>query len=411
MIFNTFNVLANVFDAIQNNIPLLDVVDDKKKRDILSTDGNVSELLGTYIIEPSFIISESLQNNDKIKNVISMNMDLFVSTFTKAFTTLVEIKGLEVDTAFKLLSSRDSMTMVGKMGQALESDALYNSKQANGFMKLGLTQESSDNDKQAKIAAYKQRIAKKRRMKKGSDDKNESNIKLTNNPKTTYSGPNVGIESNDKKYLDRLNMVHREIGITFMVNKDGVGYRVNMTVLVRASIKYVSNRDIALLLDSTDGYDTRFMQRFDMKRAKLITWSDLIFANDLVADYKNKRLRDSKELLKDLEKRVRRANSKLADAGAVGFSKYYQHLIIDSQLKAMLEKKIGAKLTSKRGKEILLEQLKSFAVNVVDEHTENVMVAVKGLDGTSMLRYKDLKSDGKDDDVKDMLKFLAQRTI
>lgn len=410
MISNTFMTFAGVVDAIQNNIPILDVIDDRQKRDVLSTDGNVSELLGTYIVEPSFVISESLQSNEKIKSVIAMNMDLFVSTFAKAFTTLVEIKGLDVDTAFKLLSSRDSMTMSGKVGQALESDMLYLSKQANGLMNFDLTQEASKKNQNRN--AYKRRKAN--RNNNQNNNTNNSQPTLTATSKAEDDKPQsaqVGINSNDKKFLDKLNMIHREIEINFMVVKDGTSHKVTMTVLVRASIKYVANRDIELLLDGTDGYENRFMQRLDMKRAKLINWGDLIFANDLVKDYKGKRLRDSKELLKDLERRTRRANAKLADSGAVGFSKYYQHLIVDTSLKATLEKKIGAKISKRRGRELLLEQLKTFAISVVDDNTERVLVAVKGLDGTAMMSFKDLKVGDKDDDVKDMLKFLAQRTI
>lgn len=336
-----------------------------KNRSLLLTNGSLTNVLGKYIIEPKIVVSRSLKNHEQVEKVIEMNIDIFTAFYTRVFKILGNIHEQKIETVVELLSSKsEDYTSLAKIGFESYDNLLVNLESDDGIIPL-----------------------------------KSNGVEL-----------DVSNEALEKSAVAK--MILREVVIKVNAkNQSGDKYAIEIPILVRAAVVYSDVKNINRMLTVNDR-DKSFWNRLDDYRAGSISLSDMIFASDLIKDYKEKRLSDNDDLIKDMEERSRTANTKLATDGVVGFNKYYQMIIVSGDDKILLERTLKGKLSKDKFKEAFLEQSKSLTLTTLDDDYERSVFYIKDLKGGSDVSYKSLSKPGnKNNEVLEVLKFVMGNQI
>ena len=349
-------MVSSVSDAILTTLKVLDAAtnDNKNEKELnlLLSQGSMTKLLSEFIIEPKIVVSKTLKTHASIDDVINAEIDIFVSLYTRVFDMMLSVYGFDAAFALNTLSSRDTY------GDAItfESD-----------MKL---------------------------LKIASSDTPTFPLDVV---------PTVENEKGGKKVI-------REVELSSAVtDTDGKSVPLKIKVLVVASIVYAGSQDIYRMIDvNTDR--NNIGSRIDDYRAGAISLMNLITANDLVKEYKKNRIKDTSGLLKAVEARKTKSTAKLLTNKAIGFSKFYQMIIISNAEKEYVERLIGGKLSNRRFKDKLLDHTASLSISVMDDDYELLEIFLKDLADSIPVPYKKLKN-GKKDDVSEVLKFMMNKEL
>lgn len=359
-LLNTLQTVGRVAERVENS----DVTFKDSDIELITSKGSITNLLSTFIIEPTIVISDSLKGTDAAEDVIWSNINIFTSFYIQAFHLLVSQYGLKSHIAFDILSSnKASSTSVYKTIKAgFESEA------------MGVLPLSADSEE------YLAGLESISDFSAGSRYDGGSAIKSKKDESLVY---------------------FKEIEITIDMEER----TIVMPVTVRANIIYTGFNDI-LGLVKEEGDEKSFGARLDKWRAGLISFGDMLLASDLIDDYKHKRVKDHNELLGDLEERKVAAYSKL-HRGAIGYNLYYNMLIVSQDELDVIEHAVNGKLDKDRYKEKVLGQSKSLGLSVVDLDYETVEIFIKDLKGSSEISFKNLKKGQKKDDVTEIFKALV----
>lgn len=339
-------------NGIENAIK---IIEDNKLRDIAYSGGNIFTLIRPTLIEPLILVSKTLKHNDAIGDIIKLNTQMFASFYTQAFHYLTTIYQVDVSTTIDLLSSS-----YGNPGN-------------------GVTFEDDTPALVLKDHASMRSSIKYRDTKGGYSEKDYSFF---------------------MNFVINLNMV----------NKDGVSYKVDIPISVKASIVYVDQKDIEGLV-SIKSSEKSFWSRTVDLMTNIIGIGDYIFASDLIDEARERMLKDRKGLIKFMSTRDKQSLSKAASSGALGYGKLYQMLIMPIEELERIETKTGLDIEKDKHKDELLEQMSSMALTSVDTTYETIAVYLNGLSGSTESTFKSLKK-GKDSDATELFKqFLSGRML
>lgn len=378
-------------------------MDTQAGRELILTEGSITRLLAKFIIEPKIVVSRNLMNHEQVEKAIELNVDLFAALYSRAFTVLANVNNLDISSTLELLSSSSMLQGHGR-NLGLESyDALKLALESDSGI-LPLTDESVVSMEKINTAVGK-------------------GTKIT----SRTSGINNKSVDLDKGSLGK--MIMRDMVITLKVDgvkKSGVIKKANgdmetkvsdvsstieIPLLLKASIIYSGFDNISRMLTVSED-DKRFWNRIDDTRAGIVSKFDLIFAGDMIADYKKKRLKDNDDLIRDMEIRNRTANVKAATSGAIGFNKYYQMILVSGEDKVRIENQLRGKLSKERTKDNFLEQSKSLTLTVLDDDYERMLLFIKDIKSHNNVSYKSLARRGsKDNEVLEILKFVMSSSI
>lgn len=377
-IFSSFAEKASLITAIliasKKDVPVQEVIKDKKKRSALIANGNVFKLLGDLIISPVIRVESSLKGEKFVEYVIKSQLDFFLSIYTRAFEELVVRKGFEPDEALHLLSSKRERTLDDinyLVGESLKADIEFlpiNTELTGERSKKPIT---GDND--SRIGTYRY------------------------NKSTKYEKEGKDIYS-------------REVEIELQAKRKGKdALTIKFNVLVRAIVEYIPLSSIELLLKAENKQDKSFFTQWHRYRAGEKSLKDLILASDLIEDEKRARLLDDQDLIKELHDREDDANRMIATHGVVGFGKYYQMLIISKFGKVKLENIIKERFDRERGKNLFLESVKALSVTVMDNDYDMAVTYFVTIPDSIEYTYKSLKKKNDNDEILDILKVIASR--
>jgi len=388
---------VKVLDVVSSgdNIPkdLLKVLTSKEYR-LIKTDGSIIKLLNKYIVEPTIVVSNDLRQEDVIDKIIQLESDMFAGFYMQAFNVMTNVDGISFPVAFDSLSTDTgglTRALLSGATLALEDRDYLREIFEDGFT-LSIEASTAANIKDARDFNYKVQMDAQRRQ----DELNKEN-RLAKNP-------NINTEvSKNMKDLEIPSGIERYIDVTIKAKN---GTELIIPVLIKANILFTSISSIMNVLE-TNSYEKSFGARFDDYRAGAISLVDLIFAGDLIKEYKNNKLKDKDDLLKIINSRVTSANSKMIDNKFAGFEKYYNMYIVTESDKIRIENKLKGKLKNDRTKQKFLEQTYGLAITVVDRDHERVRISLKDLRGSTDITYKGLSKAGKGgNDIEQIVKSL-----
>ncbi len=382
--------------------------DSKKKAEVFHSHGSMIKLINKFIVTPNIIVSNSVKDSKIIKEVVEHNVSLFASLYTQVFTTLVSLHGLKPDVAFELLSSNYETTYGAIPGNEDDTFDQLVIGLEDGFSFLpGLEANSADRKRAAKFKKEKRKASLRNRKDKQLDKDRVNKYKQDKRNETELErkeAERLSVKLSSKMNTPDNNiskLITREIEISISV-KDKT---IVIPVMIKANVIYTNFSNIENMLGTED--NTSFLDRLDDYRAGAITLNDFVFANDLINDYKKRRIKDRDDLIREMRLRELNAASKYAKHGVSGYGKFYQMLIISNGDSVRIEKKLRGSLHKDRVKSSFLDATSSLALTVIDQDYDRVVMFINDLKGSIDFSFSEIsKKSDKSDGMEELLKIL-----
>jgi len=318
---------------------------------LISTSGSITTLLGDYVVEPIFVVTEQAQQSSKYKDILEVHMNMFTTIYANAFNVIVNVEGIEPRVAFKMLSSNvDDIKSLA--GQAL-----------------------------AKVSE--------------SEDELEKYL-FVNEAKTER---NVAISNRDGKPAKEPSQLYKNIIVKVSHNIKNV----EIPVMIKPIIAVI---DTQTMLDyvSLIGKSTSFIAQLHRYRADIITGKEFVFSTNLLNDIRRKELTEVKgdvDIFDELDKR--KTNFKINEGG-LGFGRSYGSLIISSNERKAFQVAIKGDLKHERTKNNFLGDIGSFSVAIIDDVYEYVAIYMRNFTGVSRIPFDSLKKENSEDKLLEVFK-------
>ena len=408
----TVGTMMKIYDSIDNGTigsDIKDKMNNTTNRDVIlyQARGSMVRLLSTFIIEPTIVISKNLREEEITEKLAEINVDVFTSFYLQVFNTLTNVYGYDNQFAFDMLSSKGHMVRgaINKFDFGIEEfdDTLNILPIKQKTFDYLASMEAMTKDDLTKTIYDS--------SKKGAKDGAKEAQKEIDNKTTNFFPKGTAI---DNKSISLPTMIHKEIEINQKISKGGNTFEVVIPVVIKATVIYSDFSNIETMI-STNNRDKKFANRLDEYRSGMISLKDLVFATDLINEYKANKLKDRDRLIDFMENRATSANMKtIANRGATGFNKYYGILIVSKNQMSIIEQKLGGSITKPRYREMLMEQTKSLLINVIDTDWERVSINIKDLTGTTDLSYKVInnkKGSNNSSDLADIFKAMSSNKV
>lgn len=417
--------LVNIISKSQSDDDLVKFIQRCREENILlQYDGSITKLVGKYIVEPVIICSDRTRSVDVIDNVLKLNIDTFCAFYAQAFKVLTNIQNINSNMAIDLLATDTGSIRSATTDKVLE----YLSKEEHlGGYYRELTDPNSkylNLGLEAKNPSFYESATTKGWSKDqsttnsggGAVTRTEADLKFSQGPldkdqeytfatimrtfdihlsKIQTSNNTVNIDyKNDKKEDDKKSGSKQTISTSNIV----------IPITIKASVIFTKFDQILNMIEP-QSRSRGFFNRLEAWKSGAIKFRDLIFASDLIEKYKQNKLKDKDKLIDLIQSRDRSAASKVITSGRIGFEKYYNMLVLNSDEKEILSRTIGGDISSPNYKERLLKDARSFALTVIDPDYERVQMYFKDLKGKSDISFKALKKrKGEQADLTEVLK-------
>lgn len=210
------------------------------------------------------------------------------------------------------------------------------------------------------------------------------------------------------------NYFIRNFDVTVNMSGGGLDKSAKLVfpITVHAHILYVDPETINSHIESSNSNDDNsfFSQWNDFRIGAKSFW-DILAANTLVDKYRKNKLRDTEDLLKELETHGKNAKLRLLTTGkAQGFEKYYNLFILSTNCMSQLTKKVGD-LKNSANKDKFMEMLGSQTLIVMDYEYELAYLYLLHVDGESKCKLNMLSKTDKKTDNNDILNAILSNTV
>jgi len=414
-----------------------------KNTKLITTNGSMTKLLSDMIIEPIAIVSNSLKHEEVLQKVLELNTDIFASFYLQVVEILKNMYGLNA-TEILTLTGSDNEILSGYvagnvMSLAREERDFISELFKGNILSINMSKEDIQEDRldldKEKFDYQKDRDNEKAkaddlkfRYQKGQDrardrqikteaqrkaqeqaDKNNRDDLIRNHKDTLGDAQKIG--SLRETELDEVlkSALIRNVELKMIINKevDGIKFQhaVVMPITIKTHVVFTDVQNILRVLAPNSQTKT-FGYRLDEYRAGAISFTDLIFAGDLIKEYKDNKFKDKEGLLSMINSRVLSANSKLlSEKTAIGFEKYYNMYFINQSDKVIIEKHLNGKLVDEKYKQKFLEQGHGMLLSVLDTDYERCQIFTKDIRGISDIPFRALaKRNSKTNDFEEIMK-------
>ena len=430
------------------------------KTNLIRTDGSITKLVSRFVIEPFIIVSKDAKESEVIDKIIEANLDLFSSYYMQAFNILTSIEKLDVSVAVRLLGtdnggvasaaqtgllkylSREDHDFSNEVDKLMKSGGFLSIENDDDFYKQARhdREESRDNRESLKFnldtklsinrdnrdKRREARDIEKHEMDKmlsaNKDSRDQKKFERDMSPvKHKYSNRSE-IMANDSlnKVTEQptYSLLQRNLEIVVTmdtiskhsngkIDRDKDSGKIIIPITIKALVIY-AGRDSILNMLAPNSRDKRFGSRLDEYRAGAITFKELIFAGDLIKQYKANRMADKEGLIKLTNERIVSANSKVIDQGVVGFDKFYNMIIMTNDDKVYFNRHIGGDISNEKYKQDFMNQANAIATTILDDDYERADMLIKDIRGNVDIGYKSIaKRKSKDLDLTEIMKAFA----
>ena len=391
-------------------------IDDKtlqkieSRSSLLETNGSITRLLASTVVEPIIIVSESAYNSEKVEGAINLSLDLFSSYYLQAFKILTTLNRLDSVEAIRVLSTKtgiiNDLNKLPKNLQSLKSTAitLANSHLATTdaaiakFEKLGIFKEDYiatlfDND----------------------TDLFGNPIKIENvsiNTEAEIRSLDVPTRSSSVVTLEKFFIKELELKMDVVTKNEKGEEESKRTILMPITIRsIIIKSSIEGILSLCKPFDTQkqFSSRWDDFKSGSISLMNLLFCGDIIQEYKKERLRTSSELNQLVNSRIGQSVTKLATQGARGFEANYNMLVLSTDDVNKINKYIRGDIFKDKYKEEILEQAHAIGATILDDDYERMSLLIRDNYGASTVSYKKIsdKTTNQYDAIIEMMHALS----
>ncbi len=404
---------------------------------LFSTQGSLGKLIGSTIIQPTIYVSNDLKGNENSLNAIHATLDIFASFLVVAFKHLVELNGVEARTALMLLNTSSGKSKLILKGYGILANAVTSVQQnvkleswSGNFVdstnysldsitsilrtenkKIDLTfrdvLESIRREDSAELEIETKPIEKEVTGKGKTTSSNTFNLKdLDKGIGYEFLTRNFEFEAHiSGGYIDKGKSGEQELG----------GVTLKIPIQLKANIVYVTKEDLqAGLFDKTGEHN--FLRRFERWRAGGISFKELIFATDLIKEYRQAKINDKAGMLNKIDTMDTASLTKYVVSGKTfGYNRYYNLFVLTEAEAESIGRLVNGNLsTNNKAKELFLEKLNGLMVTTIDQKWELINLGIKDMEGFSTASFKDLarrRKGSKESLNEDILKLLMTNKL
>lgn len=417
--------VMSVVQALSQVGNMAGVIDDKtaqkidSRASLLETNGSITRLLSSTVVEPIIIVSESAYNSEKVEGAIKLSLDLFSSYYLQAFKILTQLQGLKSQEAIRVLSTKsgilNEMSNIPKQLQSLKStanlliqghakateDVIKRLTQA-GVFKEDYLGDLFDNNTDLfgnviKVESFN--VNTEKIAEKGS-------LQMVGG-----GGKGITLE---KFYIKELELTLNLETTNQVDGKDVSEKKVLILPITVRSIVVKAGIESILSLCKPFNASKSFSSRWDDFKSGSIGLMNLLFCGDLINEYKKERLRTNSELNKLVNSRIGQSVTKLATQGARGFEANYNMMVLSTDDVNKINKYIRGDIFKDKYKEEILEQAHAIAATVLDDDYERMSLLIRDNYGVSTVSYRkisDKESDQYDAIIEMMHALSAGRNL
>ena len=188
----------------------------------------------------------------------------------------------------------------------------------------------------------------------------------------------------------------------------GDEYIIPITIV--GTIKVVPVEEIIVAISNYD-YKKSFTYRYREWRSGGISLADLVFASDLIQEYKKNKLSKDSKLMSDIETKKRASGIRQTVTGTIGAEVSYNMIQVTDYELEMIEKAYNKKLDSYNNRNAFLKVLNAHNLSVVDDDAERVQISISDIQGSMDVGFNKLmKREDKDINMLELFRAMSNNT-
>ena len=343
---------------------------------LLTSRGSMTRMLADYILEPVFIVSEPVTYSEKYHDIIEFNTNMYISLVTSVFTKLVNIHNVEPRVAFQAISSA--------RGRHITSLA------TSWKSRLAVENEISE-DEVYRIADELFNNIKTGVVSNEDDDADEDK-------------PSYRARSKENKEVKAPSIFMKSVEVTISQK----GKDLVVPIIIKPAVYKVSKTELIDYI-SEDSERTSFVSSWHRWRSGQDTFWEFITAKKLIAEDREKILKDDSRIIEELGDRKSSSVGNNSATG-IGFARSYGTLIISQDDVNAVNIAIRGKISRENDLNKLLDAIGSFNLIVAVEDRLFLRVYTSYLRGVSDIPYSKLKKKSEKDVLGDLLKSMNNQS-
>lgn len=325
-------------------------------------------LANELLVQPIFIVSSSLRGLKEVDSINKLMLDLFTGYYIQAINIIINVKDIRVIDAIRILNRADESYMFHLGLESIDEDYEYS------FLPINISTETIT-----------------------QDDLDQINKKLDEMKEATANLRNANREAKKATALPEAHDITKEANlqlgrtITIKSGKEN-GMVIQFPVNIKAGIYYLTNKELTEII-SSKGPKTGFRYRLDeLKSGGISFFKEFVFANDLIDEYKNMRVRNSSasEVIEDVSQRTNKGIIEYIRTGQSSISALYGGVTIDKNESLAIERQLGGPLSSPNVREKFFNSTMSMFLAVVDSGYEEVTIYTKDIRKSTTTSFKEL---------------------
>lgn len=425
--------------------------------------GTLTGITKNLMVEPTIIVSNNVRNSKIFDQLVALNMDLFTCFYAQAFQILTDVLGQAAISAIDVLStnkytgaameryvrnrvyklvleSMDKPFCLGDLdfsnpifmlnheereGLEQEYKSIFNLEGNNGKPSLPGTVTPTPNNQTQNVPAGANRQNNNSKNKDGNEKKWPSEVTRSDAHGYDKNAITDRISMYDgqmKNMYESLNQVLvrtvnvkalRPDNVTGKPGTDGQGMLTKefiIPITIIGTVKVVPIDEIIIAVSNYD-FKKSFTYRLREWKSGGISLSDLIFATDLIKEYKANKLSKNSKLMTDIEDKRNTSNIRKAVTGIKGAEVSYNMIMVTDYELEMLEKAYNKKLDNFNSRQAFLKVMNAHNLSVVNDDAERINIYIADINGGMDIGFGKLqKRNDKDINMLEFFRAMAANT-
>ena len=425
--------------------------------------GTLTGITKNLMVEPTIIVSNNVRNSKIFDQLVALNMDLFTCFYAQAFQILTDVLGQAAISAIDVLStnkytgaameryvrnrvyklvleSMDKPFCLGDLdfsnpifmlnheereGLEQEYKSIFNLEGNNGKPSLPGTVTPTPNNQTQNVPAGTNRQNNNSKNKDGNEKKWPSEVTRSDahgydknaitDRISMYDGQMRNMYESLNQVLVRTVNVKalRPDNVTGKPGTDGQGMLTKefiIPITIIGTVKVVPIDEIIIAVSNYD-FKKSFTYRLREWQSGGISLSDLIFATDLIKEYKANKLSKNSKLMTDIEDKRNTSNIRKAVTGIQGAEVSYNMIMVTDYELEMLEKAYNKKLDNFNSRQAFLKVMNAHNLSVVNDDAERINIYIADINGGMDIGFGKLqKRNDKDINMLEFFRAMAANT-
>jgi len=361
--------------------------------------GRITKVVTDRVIRPFVIVSDKLEYMDKKKlsDIIKFNIDLFTAYFLQAIKILANVYNVDVTMIARQVTDK---TLIKSTARAIKL-----SKNVVGKILPGVEDNSKDLIKKYAEDIHYGLLDDSEVSEEEPDSDADNTVTEEDNVVPIKTEITFKDAEKDLKVTDNfLKIVNLDLQVTVGKGREKETMKVAIPFVIAPIVRYTNSDTFirnAIGIDNEETFEARWLK---FRGGEIGLW-DLVFAGDLINDYKRNKIKNGNDVAELLRKKnLKNIGGNIMTAEG-GFTTYTNMYIFDKSDEMMIEDILQEDLIEPEVWQDLALKLLAFDVNFVDVDKENITNFITDMPTYSVLGFRDIKKKTKDsDDVTELLK-------